>query len=64
MNQAPEFNKTFSGRTIMMNAVIGYLAASKLNIPPEVATAIGAIVGYVYDLAAFHIKKKFMEGKA
>ena len=61
MNQTPEFNKTFNLRTVLMSAVSGWLASSKLNIPAEQAVAIGAVVGYVYDLAAFWIKKKVIE---
>lgn len=61
MNQQTEFNKTFSFRTVLMSAVSGWLASSKFNIPAEQAVAIGAVAGYIYDLAAFAIKKKWLE---
>ena len=63
MNQTPEFNKTFNLRTVLMSAVSGWLASSKLNIPAEQAVAVAAIAGYVYDIAAFWLKKKWLEAQ-
>ena len=58
-----KFDKEISVRSALLGAVVAYLSGPRIGLPPEVAGALGLVVGWVVDQAVFWAKGRLAGGE-
>ncbi len=59
MKKKTEFDVEQQIRTVAVSAALGYATSKGLDLSTEMGMAVGALLGSVYDHAAFAVKRNW-----
>jgi di/tricarboxylate transporter len=63
-NEEPQFQIEPQVRAVFLFAVIGWLTARYTDMPEPITSAVGAILGSLFDWGVFEVKKLVKRLKA